>query len=105
LPVLVRWSCTAICGVTLPRRSSSTKGFAVDASLIQADANKQRSIPSDEWDIEAIPADAIRAVKNYLETLDDAAVGAAGPKVPQRRIPRGVYFVTSVNIPATSPAP
>lgn len=59
------------------------EGFAVDASLIQADANKQRSVPSDEWDIEAIPADAIRAVKDYLKTLDDAAFGAASPKVPK----------------------
>lgn len=59
------------------------EGFAVDASLIQADANKQRSIPGDEWDIENIPADAIRAVKDYLETLDDAAFGAASPKVPK----------------------
>jgi len=59
------------------------EGFAVDASLIQADANKQRSVPSDEWDIEAIPADAIRAVKDYLATLDDAAFGAASPKVPK----------------------
>ena len=25
------------------------EGFAVDASLIEADANKQRSIPGDEW--------------------------------------------------------
>ena len=25
------------------------KGFAVDASLIVADANKQRSIPGTEW--------------------------------------------------------
>ena len=43
------------------------EGFAVDASLIQADANKQRSIPGDEWDIENIPADAIRAVIERVE--------------------------------------
>ena len=59
------------------------EGFAVDASLIQADANKQRSIPSDEWDIGDIPANATRAVKDYLATLDDAAFGAASPKVPK----------------------
>ena len=59
------------------------EGFAVDASLIQADANKQRSIPSDEWDIESIPANATQAVKDYLETLDDAAFGAASAKVPK----------------------
>jgi hypothetical protein len=28
---------------------SAEKGFAVDASLIAADANKQRSIPGAEW--------------------------------------------------------
>jgi len=32
------------------------EGFAVDASLIQADANKQRSAPGDEWRVEDIPA-------------------------------------------------
>ena len=31
------------------------EGFAVDASLIQADANKQRSVPSAEWKLEDIP--------------------------------------------------
>ena len=29
-------------------------GFAVDASLIAADANKQRSVPSDEWKAEEV---------------------------------------------------
>ena len=32
------------------------EGFAVDASLIEADANKQRSIPGSEWDIGRDPA-------------------------------------------------
>ena len=31
------------------------EGFAVDASLIVADANKQRSIPGKDWDKSAIP--------------------------------------------------
>ena len=53
------------------------EGFAVDASLIQADANKQRSVPGAEWDIESLPANASQAVKGYLATLDDAAFGAA----------------------------
>jgi hypothetical protein len=30
------------------------RGFAVDASLIAADANKQRSVPSDEWKPEEV---------------------------------------------------
>lgn len=57
--------------------------FAVDASLIQADANKQRSIPGHEWNIEDIPVRATQAVKAYLETLDDAAFGAASAKQPK----------------------
>ena len=57
--------------------------FAVDASLIQADANKQRSVPGHEWDPAAIPADARRAVQEYLATLDDAAFGAASPVKPK----------------------
>jgi len=32
------------------------EGFAVDASLIEADANKQRSVPGQEWSVEDIPA-------------------------------------------------
>jgi transposase len=49
------------------------EGFAVDASLIVADANKQRSIPGQVWDKDRDPQTASRAVKEYLATLDDAA--------------------------------
>lgn len=58
-------------------------GFAVDASLIVADANKQRSVPGHEWSVEGIPADAGQAVRDYLATLDDAAFGAASEKRPK----------------------
>ena len=58
--------------------------FAVDASLIQADANKQRSTPRAEWDPTSIdPAEAPRAVREYLAVLDDAAFGAASPVEPK----------------------
>src|SRR5262245_21376683 len=59
------------------------KGFAVDASLIVADANKQRSIPGAEWNKERAAKDASRAVKEYLATLDDAAFGAASEVTPK----------------------
>jgi transposase len=49
------------------------EGFAVDASLIEADANKRRSIPGSEWSKDIDPTQAGRAVKEYLATLDDAA--------------------------------
>jgi transposase len=42
------------------------EGFAVDASLIAADANKQRSIPGKDWDKKRNPETASRAVKEYL---------------------------------------
>src|SRR3984957_16243577 len=49
--------------------------FAVDASLIAADANKQRSVPSREW--------TVRASREYLATLDNAAFGTASPVTPK----------------------
>jgi IS5 family transposase len=40
------------------------EGFAVDASLIQADANKQRSIAGQDWRRDRDPARSSRAVKS-----------------------------------------
>src|SRR5208282_105557 len=51
------------------------EGFAVDASLIAADANKQRSVPGDQCNPDG--SEAGRAVREYLAKLDDAAFGAA----------------------------
>jgi transposase len=59
------------------------EGFAVDASLIAADANKQRSVPSSEWRAADVGPGACRAAREYLDTLDDAAFGAASEKVPK----------------------
>ncbi len=59
------------------------EGFAVDASLIVADANKQRSIPGKDWDKKRDPATASRAVKEYLATMDNAAFGAASDVTPK----------------------
>src|SRR5208283_5195902 len=60
------------------------KGYAVDASLIEADANKSRSIPGTQWDAKNIdPEAASRAAKEYLATLDDAAYGAASSVTPK----------------------
>jgi transposase len=59
------------------------EGFAVDASLIAADANKQRSIPGDQWRINGLDANAGQAVRDYLATLDNAAFGAASEVTPK----------------------
>lgn len=56
------------------------EGFAVDASMIKADVNRQRSVPGSE----GLPPEAANhAVREYLAVLDDAAFGAATPIVPK----------------------
>jgi len=59
------------------------EGFAVDASLIAADANKHRSIPGGEWNRVIEHEQASRAVKEYLATLDDPAFGRASDVTPK----------------------
>ena len=59
------------------------EGFATDASLIKAGANKQRSAAaSEDVDWEAM-ARTRRSVREYLDTLDDAAWGAASEVEPK----------------------
>ncbi len=55
----------------------------VDASLIEADANRQRSIPGSNWNRQRDPETASRSVCEYLATLDDAAWGAATDVTPK----------------------
>ena len=56
------------------------EGFAVDASLIKADANRQNGVPGED----GLPPEAANhAVREYLAVLDDAAFGAATPVVPK----------------------
>jgi transposase len=56
------------------------EGFAVDASLIKADANRQKGIEGER----GLPPEAAgRAVEEYLAVLDDAAFGAASEVSPK----------------------
>jgi len=52
------------------------EGFAVDGSLIKADASRQKGVEAAEW---TAPETTRRAVEEYLAVLDDAAFGAATP--------------------------
>lgn len=62
----------------------SGQRMAIDASLIEADANKLNSTPKEDWDAKDIdPTDAPRAVREYLDTLDAAAFGAASEVHPK----------------------
>jgi transposase len=59
------------------------EGFAIDASLIAADANKQRSVASSEQpDWQALAATR-RSVQEYLDTLECAAWGSASEVTPK----------------------
>jgi IS5 family transposase len=55
------------------------EGFAVDASMIVADAHRQRGVETPDQ----LDPRANRAVTEYLATLDDAAFGAATPVEPK----------------------
>ena len=56
-------------------------GFAVDASLIRAEANRQRFHSGEE----GLPADLTsRALDEYIAVLDDTTFGAATKVVPSR---------------------
>src|SRR5271165_1359414 len=72
-----------VVGACIGARLVGGEGFAVDASLIVADANKQRSIPGSQWSKELDPQQVSRAAKEYLATLDDAAFGAASDVTPK----------------------
>jgi transposase len=60
------------------------EGFAVDASLIRADVNRQRAVSGED----GLPPEASgRAVQEYLAVLDDAAFGGSTPVLPKRLAP------------------
>jgi transposase len=56
------------------------EGFAVDASLIKADANRQNGVEGEK----GLASQATsRAINEYLAVLDDAAFGAATEVIPK----------------------
>jgi hypothetical protein len=70
---------------TVPRRCIHEglvggENLAVDASLIKADANRQKGSEGDKW---VAPQAADHAVQEYLAVLDDAAFGAATEVTPK----------------------
>jgi hypothetical protein len=64
----------------LPRSLVGGEGFAVDASLIQADASDRTRVAG----AAGLPSEATgRAVEEYFAVLDDAAFGAASEVTPK----------------------
>jgi transposase len=58
--------------------------FGADASLIKADASRHSKVERCEW---SRPQAVTRATQEYLDTLDDAAFGAATPVEPKTLSP------------------
>lgn len=56
------------------------EGFAVDASLIKADANRQKGVEGSKG---LAPERTSRAIDEYLAVLNDAAFGAASDVTPK----------------------
>ena len=57
-----------------------SEGFATDASVIKADAQRQRAVPGEEVIDWGNPTEATRPVKEYLAALEEATPAATPPK-------------------------
>jgi transposase len=55
------------------------EGFAIDASIVRADANRRRGVPSTETAEWPAPEQRSRAVREYLAALDEAERVGAPP--------------------------
>jgi transposase len=77
---LLRRLFESVLGRCLEEGLIGGEGFAVDGSLIRADANRQKSV---EGSVGLPPEARSRAVQEYLQTLDDAAFGAATAVTPK----------------------
>jgi len=60
------------------------ESFGADASIIRADASPHKKTAFADW---SVPDEVTRATREYLDTLDDAAVGAATPVKPKSLSP------------------
>lgn len=78
-------------------------GFAIDASVIKADANRQRAVDKDDDDDWPTPSRSTRPVREYLEDLDDAVkparrISETDPAARWTAAPGGpAFFAYSIN--------
>ena len=102
---LFRWLFNEVLRRCMAAGLVKGEGFAVDASIIKADASRQRGVAGDEVDW-SDPKLSSRAVREYLGALDEEALAEALPKKisltdPQSRwtaAPGGpAYFAYSTN--------
>ena len=76
---LFRWLFNEVLRRCMAAGLVKGEGFAVDASIIKADASRQRGVAGDEVDW-SDPKLSSRAVREYLEALDEDALAEALPK-------------------------
>ncbi len=77
---LFRWLFNQVLRRCMDAGLVKGEGFAVDASIIKADASRQRGVPGDEQVNWSDPALSTRAVREYLEALDEEALAETLPK-------------------------
>jgi transposase len=79
---LLRLVFERVVGICLAAGLIKGEGFAVDASVIEADASRYHGIEPEkiDWDVVERPS---RAVREYLEALDSAEELEAGRKAPK----------------------
>ena len=77
---LFRWLFNEVLRRCMDAGLVKGEGFAVDASIIKADASRQRGVPGDEPVNWSDPALSTRAVREYLEALDEEALAETLPK-------------------------
>jgi len=76
---LLRRLFETVVGRCIKERIVGGEAFAVDASIIAADAHRRRSVAK----VEDPDLTSSRAVAEYLSVLDDAAFGGATPVEPK----------------------
>lgn len=70
---LFRWLFNEVLHRCIDAGLVKGEGFAVDARIIKADAGRQCGVPGDEQVNWSDPALSTRAVREYLEALDEEA--------------------------------
>ncbi len=79
---LLRLVFERVVGICLDAGLIKGEGFAVDASVIEADASRYHGIEPEKIDWNAVERPS-RAVREYLEALDGAEEPEAGRKAPK----------------------
>ena len=75
-----RWVFDKVVRACMQAGLVKGEGFAVNASIIEAEAGSKLAMPGDEPHVWQNPAHCKRAVREYLEGLDSEALGATIPK-------------------------